>query len=191
MARSTIEWRVVLARSEGEGNPAINIRVLSRYCSHNPFAWSSRSVHVRVESGVSCWKQKTGHPSDRYTLVTTLSVISSRRSPITVHKSPSQWRNGRSTFDTRKLLKTLTSAQRSAERPGPRALRRPSSSRGFDEGTFTVHCEWQTPEYICDENNQNYDQLFKPSNQCVPANRPFFMVPLRKRCDALRDRRPL
>lgn len=32
-------------------------------------------------------------------------------------------------------------------------------------GTFTLHPEWQIQEYICDENNHNYDQLFKRYNQ--------------------------
>jgi hypothetical protein len=32
-------------------------------------------------------------------------------------------------------------------------------------GTFTLHPEWQIQEYICDENNHNYDELFKRYNQ--------------------------
>ncbi len=189
MARSSTESRALLARSEGAGNPAIKIRVLSRHCSRSPIrveypapARSSRSVHVRVEPGVSCWKQKTGHPSDRYTLVATLSVISFRRSPITAQKPLPQGRNGQSTFDTRKLLKTRTSAQRRAERPGARALPRPWSSRGLVNGKCRNTSATKltgTTIYV------------KQSNQCVPANRPFFMAQLQKRCDALRDRRPL
>ena len=34
-----------------------------------------------------------------------------------------------------------------------------------EAGTFTLHPEWQIQEYICDENNHNYDQLFKRYNQ--------------------------
>jgi hypothetical protein len=32
-------------------------------------------------------------------------------------------------------------------------------------GTFTLHPEWQIQEYICEENNHNYDELFKRYNQ--------------------------
>lgn len=34
-----------------------------------------------------------------------------------------------------------------------------------EAGTFTLHPEWQIQEYICDENNHNYDELFKRYNQ--------------------------
>jgi hypothetical protein len=34
-----------------------------------------------------------------------------------------------------------------------------------EAGTFTLRPEWQIQEYVCDENNHNYDQLFKRYNQ--------------------------